>query len=64
MVDVAALFARQAAWQRSRQGATWEEKIRLVESVLESLRKLRRTGSSSATVSEGVGPTPVPRSTI
>jgi hypothetical protein len=64
MVDVSALLARQAAWQRSRQGATWEEKIRLVESVLASLRQLRRTGSSSAKVSEGVEPPPVPRTTI
>lgn len=35
--DVVKLLERQAAWQKSRAALTWEEKIRMVEAVRESV---------------------------
>ena len=48
MTDVHQLFARQAAWQRSRENLSWEEKVRLAEAALPGLREWR----------SGIGPTP------
>jgi len=41
MTDLEQMLQRQAEWQRSRQTLTWPEKIRLAESVRESVRQLR-----------------------
>lgn len=39
MTDVQQLFARQTAWQRSRENLTWEEKVKLAEAALPGLRE-------------------------
>ena len=48
MTDIQQLFARQAAWQRSRENLSWEEKVRLAEAALPGLREWRN----------GIGPAP------
>jgi hypothetical protein len=47
MDDVKELLERQAAWQKSRKLLSWPEKIRIAESIRESVVKLRRTGPAS-----------------
>ena len=47
MVDVAALLKRQAEWQRSQRAATWEEKVRIAEAILESVRQLHQSGQAN-----------------
>lgn len=44
MDDVKELLERQAAWQKSRRLLSWPEKIRIAESIRESVVQLRRTG--------------------
>jgi hypothetical protein len=39
--EVRALLERQARWQRSRQLLSWSEKVRIAESVRESVLQLR-----------------------
>ena len=39
MSDVQQLFARQAAWQRSRENLSWEAKVRMAEAALPALRE-------------------------
>lgn len=41
MTDIQQLFARQAAWQRSQENLSWEEKVRLAEAALPGLREWR-----------------------
>jgi len=58
MLDVAALLARQAEWQRGRRALTWAEKLRLAESVIEDVRRLRNTGTGTATMPHAGGSAP------
>jgi len=44
MDDVKKLLERQAAWQKSRKLLSWPEKIRIAETLRESVVQLRRTG--------------------
>ncbi len=41
MSEIQELLERQARWQKGRQALSWEEKIRMAESVRESVRQLR-----------------------
>jgi hypothetical protein len=48
MTDIQQLFARQAAWQQSRENLTWEEKVRMAEAALPGLREWRAAGTPTA----------------
>ena len=41
MTDIEQLFARQAAWQRSRENLSWEDKVKLAEAALPGLHEWR-----------------------
>ncbi len=41
MHDLQTLLARHAEWHKRRQGLSWEEKLRLAEAVLPTVRALR-----------------------
>ena len=41
MTEVEQLLRRQAAWQKSRAGLTWPEKIRMAEQMRDSLKQWR-----------------------
>lgn len=42
MNEIQELLERQARWQKTRQALSWPEKIRMAESVRESVLLLRR----------------------
>ncbi len=44
MDDIHELLKRQAEWQRGRKALSWPEKIRMSESIRESVLKFHRTG--------------------
>jgi len=50
--EVRALLERHARWQRSRQLLSWSEKVRIAESVRESVLQLRRAPTQRSTASE------------
>ncbi len=41
MSEIQELLERQARWQKTRQALSWPEKIRMAESVRESVLQLR-----------------------
>jgi hypothetical protein len=41
MREIQEMLERQAKWQKERAKLSWEEKIRMVEAVQESVRQLR-----------------------
>ena len=41
--DIQELLRRQAQWQKSRQALSWPEKIRMAQSVRDSIVALRST---------------------
>ena len=41
MTEVERLLQRQAAWQKSREGLPWPEKIRIAEQMRDSLKQWR-----------------------
>jgi hypothetical protein len=56
MDEVRFLLERHARWQRSRQLLSWSEKVRIAESVRESVLQLRRAPTKRGTSSESSVP--------
>ncbi len=49
MTDLTDLFRRQAEWQDSLRHLPWPEKLRMAASVRDSVMKLSKMGSPTAT---------------
>jgi hypothetical protein len=47
MIDVHALLERQEQWQKARRHLSWSEKMRMVQAVRDSVRKLMATRAQS-----------------
>jgi hypothetical protein len=60
VIDVAALFRRQAAWQKTRASLSWPEKIRLAEQIRESITGLK-AGAPRQTKADRRDPQPPSR---
>ncbi len=41
MIDIRQLLDRQAQWQKSRQALSWPEKIRMAQSIRDSVEAFR-----------------------
>ena len=54
MNDLAQMFERQAAWQRSRSNLPWAEKLRLSVVMREAFLAIRRSEETSTTNTEKV----------
>ena len=52
MNEVQALLEKQARWQKSRQALFWPEKIRMAETIRESVRTLRQERHAPPTTSK------------
>lgn len=50
--EIRALLERQARWQRSRRLLSWSQKVRIAESVRESVLQLRRAPAQRSTALE------------
>lgn len=51
MVDIQDRLERAAQWQKSRQALSWPEKIRLAETIRDSLIQLRQTRPNASPAS-------------
>jgi hypothetical protein len=49
MTEIQQLLERQAAWQKERRNLSWEEKIRMIEDLRESIRVMRESQPSAQT---------------
>jgi hypothetical protein len=49
MTEIQQVLERQAAWQKERRHLSWEEKIRMIEDLRESIREMRESQPSAQT---------------